>query len=167
MWRGSLLVLGAVAIGLVGWSGDARMLPVAMGFPLLWSRSPSRLVAGLVSTGYFLAASRGLPQGVSNYYDTVAWHGVLLWVAASIAFIVVHVVLWTEHSTWGQANPVIAAGVLFPGTGWWGLGATLLACCDDSQALAACYPDAGWPLDLVRGWLEDTSGTRWLDRIGP
>ncbi len=40
--------------------------PSGWGFPLLWSLSQRRSVAALVSAGYFLAASRGLPQGVAH-----------------------------------------------------------------------------------------------------
>lgn len=95
MWPAPLLVFGAATIGLVGWSGDVRTLPAAMMFPLLWARSPSRLIAALVSASYFLAASRGLPEGVSTYYATVPWYGVLLWGAASLVFVATHSILWT------------------------------------------------------------------------
>ncbi|WP_221178533.1 hypothetical protein, partial [Pseudomonas fluorescens] len=60
-WRVALLILLSIAVGAVGWSGEALLLPTAMLFPLLWAQSPSRLVAGAVSAGYFLTASRGLP----------------------------------------------------------------------------------------------------------
>jgi hypothetical protein len=102
-------------------------------------------VAGLVSTGYFLAASRGLPQGVANFYSSDLWPGLFLWVVASLSFVLVHSVLWTKHSGKGRAvryvaaavlmalppfgitgwaHPLTAAGVVFPGWGWWGLAAT-------------------------------------------
>ena len=63
-------------------------------FPALWAMSPSRLTAGLVSAGYFLAASRGLPQGVANFYAADLWPGLLLWAAASLSFAGVHAALW-------------------------------------------------------------------------
>lgn len=120
-------------------------LPVAMVFPLLWAKSPSRVVAAAVSGGYFLAASRGLPQGVATFYAADLWPGLLLWVMASASFVTVHAVLWTGHPGKGRAvrylaaavlmglppfgitgwaHPMTAAGVLFPGWGWWGLAAT-------------------------------------------
>ena len=124
-------------------------LPVAMLFPALWALSPSRRVAALVSAGYFLAASRGLPQGVANFYSADLWPGFLLWFAASLSFVAVHAALWTGHPGRGHsgrgrpvrylavalltglppfgiigwAHPLTAAGVLFPGWGWWGLAA--------------------------------------------
>ncbi|AVC52607.1 carbon-nitrogen hydrolase family protein (plasmid) [Rhizobium leguminosarum bv. viciae] len=137
-----LLIFASPAIGLVGWSGHVALLPVALGFPLLWSISRTRLVAALVSAGYFLAASRGLPQGVAAFYTSDIWPGLLLWLCASLSFVTVHTVLWTMNARTrpfryflavvvmsippfgitGWAHPVTAAGVLFPGWGWWGLG---------------------------------------------
>lgn len=122
-------------------------LPIAMFFPLLWAKSPSRLVAVAVSASYFLAASRGLPQGVANFYAADLWPGLLLWMMASAGFTVVHAVLWTGHpgkrrcvryllamvlmgvppfGITGWAHPLTAAGILFPGWRWLGLGATAI-----------------------------------------
>ncbi|MEK1929575.1 MAG: conjugal transfer protein TraB [Pararhizobium sp.] len=140
--RPALLIFASIAIGIVGWSGHVLLLPVALGFPVLWSIARSRSVAALVSAGYFLAASRGLPQGVATFYAADAWPGLLLWLCASLSFVVVHTVLWTKNARacplryllaavvmaippfgiTGWAHPVTAAGVLFPGWGWWGLG---------------------------------------------
>ncbi|MCJ2877428.1 conjugal transfer protein TraB [Rhizobium pusense] len=149
-WRSALLILTSVICGSLGWSGNVLALPVAMLFPALWAMSPSRTVAALVSAGYFLAAARGLPQGVANFYSADLWPGFLLWFAASLSFVAVHAALWTRHpgrghsgrgravrylaaavltglppfGITGWAHPLTAAGVLFPGWGWWGLLAT-------------------------------------------
>ena len=140
--RPALLIFVSIAIGVVGWSGHVLLLPVALGFPLLWSISRTRLVAALVSAGYFLAASRGLPQGVAAFYSSDIWPGLLLWLCASLSFVTVHTALWATSAALrpfryflaavvmaippfgitGWAHPVTAAGVLFPGWGWWGLG---------------------------------------------
>jgi hypothetical protein len=142
LW-GITLVVTAAFVGGIAWSGHTLTLPLAFVFPALWSWSPSRQIAALVSLGYFLAASRGLPRGVANYYASDLWPGLLLWLAASTSFVGVHAALWTEkRGCWrsgrgyllaavlmglppfgiiGWANPLIAAGVLFPGWGWWGL----------------------------------------------
>lgn len=122
-------------------------LPVAMFFPLLWAKSPTRLVAAAVSACYFLAASRGLPQGVANFYASDLWPGLLLWLIASMSFTLVHAVLWTRQPGWaravryllvmvlmgvppfgitGWAHPLTAAGILFPAWEWFGLGATAI-----------------------------------------
>lgn len=142
--RSRVIVLPVLSasIGWIAWSGHVLALPAAALFPLLWSWSRTRGQAGVVSAFYFLAASRGLPQGVANYYAFDIWPGLLLWLIASSAFVTVHVVLWTNTVGWrkpfrfllaciimavppfgimGWAHPVTAAGILFPGWGWWGL----------------------------------------------
>jgi hypothetical protein len=156
-WKSILLIIASIACGWIGWSGEVLLLPLAMFFPLLWSMAPSRPIAALVAAGYFLAASRGLPQGVANFYAADLWPGLVLWVMASASFVIVHAVLWTKHrgedafrgkgtdaaralrylivivllalppfGVTGWAHPLTAAGVLFPGWGWWGLGATAI-----------------------------------------
>ncbi|MQB27912.1 conjugal transfer protein TraB [Agrobacterium tumefaciens] len=97
-WRRScLLIAVSVACGWTAWSGHVLALPVAVLFPTLWAMSPSRLTAVLVSAGYFLAASRGLPQGVANFYGDDLWPGLLLWTAASLSFACVHAALWRRQ----------------------------------------------------------------------
>jgi hypothetical protein len=134
--RSVVLIALAIAVGAVGWSGTVLTLPVAMLFPKLWAMAPSRGVAALVSLGYFLAASRGLPQGVANFYAADLWPGLLLWLVASVSFVLVHTALWTPRpgkarvgrylvatvlmaippfGIAGWAQPITAAGVLFPG----------------------------------------------------
>lgn len=95
-WKSILLIIAAIAGGWVGWSGEVLLLPLAMFSPLLWAMAPSRSIAALVSASYFLAASRGLPQGVANFYAADLWPGLLLWVVASASFVIVHAVLWTK-----------------------------------------------------------------------
>jgi hypothetical protein len=131
--RGPTFIVLSVVVGTIGWSGNIMTLPVAMVFPLLWTKSPSRLVAAAVSAGYFLSASRGLPEGVANFYTSDLWPGLLLWAAASLAFVVVHSVLWKPrpaggrsrepHRIGGQASRYLAAMILmglppFGITGW-------------------------------------------------
>lgn len=141
-WRSVVLIIAAIACGWIGWSGQVFALPVALLFPALWAHSSSRLTTALVSVGYFMAASRGLPQGVSNFYAADLCLGLLLWLAASTSFVVVHTVAWSRRpgkervvrymaaavllglpplGITGWAHPLTATGVLFPGWGWWGL----------------------------------------------
>jgi hypothetical protein len=126
----------------LAWSGFVLALPLSIIFPVVWSTAKSRKVAALVSGGYFLAASRGLPQGVATFYGSHMLPGILLWVIASSAFVFVHTLLWTAadglqrafrylaagilmavppFGILGWAHPITAAGVLFPGWGWIGL----------------------------------------------
>ncbi|WP_280952048.1 conjugal transfer protein TraB [Sinorhizobium sp. BJ1] len=96
-WRSAVLVAASVACGAIGWSGHVLLLPVAILFPALWAMAPSRLIVAFVSAGYFLAASRGLPQGVTNFYAADLWPGLLLWLVASTSFVTVHTALWTQR----------------------------------------------------------------------
>lgn len=141
-----MLVLASIAVGWVAWSGNVLLLPIALGFPLLWASCSSRVASALVACSYFLSASRGLPQGISTYYAADLWPGLALWLIASISFVLVHILLWTERGGWrravrylavmvlmavppfgitGWAHPITAAGAIFPGWGWVGLAATM------------------------------------------
>ena len=143
--KAAILTIAAIVIGVVAWSGEPLLLPVAMLFPALWAMAPTRASAVLVSAAYFLAASRDLPQGVVNFYGTGMGGGLALWIAASAGFVIVHALLWTARPGSGRAlryggaallmslppfgivgwaQPITAAGVLVPGWGWLGLAAT-------------------------------------------
>ena len=144
LFRTGVLVALSTGAGWIGWSGDVLLLPVVATFPMLWSLARTRLQTTAISAAYFLAASRGLPQGVANFYSSDIWPGLLLWLVASSAFVAVHSLLWSDRKEWqkpyrylaacvvmaippfgilGWAHPITAAGALFPGWGWWGLGA--------------------------------------------
>jgi hypothetical protein len=147
--RGPTFIVLSVVVGVVGWSGNIMTLPVAMVFPLLWAKSPSRLVVAVVSAGYFLSASRGLPQGVANFYTSDLWPGLLLWAAASLAFVVVHAVLWKPrpaggrsrepHRIGGKASRYLAAMILM---GLPPLGITGWA--HPLTAAGVVFPGWGW-----------------------
>ena len=143
-----LLFFASILVGIVAWSGELLALPAALLFPLFWSRARTRLQVAFISAGYFLAASRGLPLGVANFYGSDLWPGLLLWFVASAGFVIVHMILWTPRPRWhrparvilaslimavppfgitGWAHPFTAAGVLFPGWHWYGLFALTAA----------------------------------------
>jgi len=143
--RSPLLVIGAIAVGWIGWIGHPLAFAIAVLFPALWAASANRWTVAAVSAGYFLAASRGLPLGVANFYETDMGLGLLLWLVAAVGFVFVHTILWTADRGWrrsvrfliamivmavppfgiaGWAHPITAAGALFPGWGWAGLAAT-------------------------------------------
>jgi hypothetical protein len=179
--RSSLLVGAAAVVGVVGWSGDPRTLPVALVFPALWGLSPSRKAAAAVATAYFLSASRELPQGVANFYGASVLLGVSLWIGAALAFVGVHAVLWSRRPGWGRAvrygiaaillavppfgivgwaHPITTAGILFPEWGWWGLVATAVI------MLAATT--RGWPVALaVLACLWVWSAVTWTEPQRP
>lgn len=165
----------------MGWSGEPRLLPAAMLLPALWAFAPTRLSAALVAAGYFLAASRGLPPGVSNFYGAGFGAGIALWVTASILFVATHALLWTARPGKGRmiryaiiavllsvppigivgwAHPITAAGILFPGWSWHGLGA--------AAVLLLAMTCRAWPaaaLTLAGFWL--WSALSWTTPMAP
>ncbi|MGX9182166.1 conjugal transfer protein TraB [Mesorhizobium sp. BHbdii] len=173
----AVLIAVAVICGGIAWSGDPLTLPLATLFPALWALARNRIVATLVSAAYFLAASRGLPQGVANFYGSDLWPGLLLWFAASLSFIAVHTALWTKRPGRGKAvrfgiaamlmavppfgivgwaHPLTAAGVLFPGWGWVGLAAAAAGLLVMTTKLwpAAAIASAGFWLWSAAFWTE-------------
>ncbi|TPP06031.1 conjugal transfer protein TraB [Rhizobium glycinendophyticum] len=182
--RTGLLVTLSISAGWIGWSGDALLLPVTGAFPMLWSLAVTRLQASVISAVYFLAASRGLPQGAANFYSSDIWPGLLLWLVASSAFVAVHAVLWADRKGWqkplrylaacvamavppfgilGWAHPITAAGVLFPGWGWWGLGAMAagLIVMTTRYRPAAALAVAGFWLWSAAEWTPPILPTSW------
>ncbi len=160
------------------------LLPVAATFPMLWSLARTRLQATAISGAYFLAASRGLPQGVANFYSSDFWPGLLLWLVASSAFVAVHTILWSDRKGWqmplrylaacvamavppfgvlGWAHPITAAGVLLPGWGWWGLGAMAagLVVMTTRYRPAAAIAMTGFWLWSAAEWTEPILPASW------
>ncbi|MDQ0513438.1 conjugal transfer protein TraB [Ancylobacter amanitiformis] len=183
-WRAICLTAAATVIGWIAWSGHVLALPLALLFPLLWACSPTRNAAVAVSMGYFLAASRGLPQGIATFFGASVWAGILLWLLASLSFVAVHAVFWTSRPGWrralrylfaavlmavppfgifGWAQPITAAGVLFPGWGWWGVLATTasLAVMTTRFRPAAVIALGGFWLWSVASWTSPTLPEGW------
>ena len=160
-------------------------LPLACLFPLLWALAPTRLVAAMVAAAYFLAASRDLPQGAATYLEIDVTESIGLWLAASSSFVLVHTVLWTSKAGWpravrycaasllmavppfgitGWAGPITAAGVLFPGWGWFGLAATmigLLVLTTRNWPTAALVFGGAWAL-FAATWTEPMAPDGWV-----
>jgi hypothetical protein len=179
----ALAALSAVA-GLIGWSGFALALPASLAFPILWSLSPNRWSAAAVSAAYFLASSRGLPQGVAAFYQSDLLPGLALWIVASIGFVFVHAALWTRRAGWarplryllamllmalppfgivGWAHPITAAGILLPGSGWSGLTvvAAGLAILTTRYRPAAAIAFAGLWLSSAACWTPGILDQHW------
>lgn len=183
-WRTICLVFAAVAVGWMGWSGEVLTLPLALLFPALWAWAPNRLTAAGASAGYFLAASRGLPEGIATFFGASVWAGILLWLVASLSFVLVHTALWTGRAGWrrafryltaavlmavppfgivGWAQPITAAGVIFPGWGWPGLVATiagLAVMVTRFWSLAAVIVLAAWVWSAV-AWVDPPAQEHW------
>ncbi|MCP1845757.1 hypothetical protein ACVIHI_008778 [Bradyrhizobium sp. USDA 4524] len=174
----------AAAVGAAAWCGHPLALPLACAFPTLWALAPSRLISAAVSAAYFLAASRGLPLGVVNFYDTDFGVGIALWIGAAAIFTLVHAGLWQRRPGWeralwfglgailmslppfgvvGWAQPITAAGILFPGWGWWGLGATaaiLLTMTTGKWPIAAIVAASFWAWSAAH-WTRPSQPDGW------
>ncbi|MCR6502075.1 conjugal transfer protein TraB [Shinella sp. CPCC 101442] len=182
--RAPALIAVSAAIGWLGWSGNILSLPITALFPVTWSLSGKRWHAAAVSAAYFLAASRGLPQGVANFYSYDIWPGLLLWLIASAGFVIVHSALWAERLGYrkalrfliacvlmaippfgitGWAHPITAAGVLFPAWGWWGLAAMAagLVVMTTRRWPAAAIAMTGFWLWSAAKWTEPTLPASW------
>lgn len=179
------MVVAAAVVGAVAWSGQALTLPLGCAFPTLWASAQSRIAAAMVSAAYFLAASRGLPQGVVNFYGTDVGVGIALWICAAAVFVLVHAVVWQRQPGWGRAlrfavaailmsvppfgivgwaQPVTAAGVLFPGWGWWGLAATaamLLTMTTRKWPIAALVATGFWTWSASH-WVAPSEPDGWV-----
>ncbi|MDO3445446.1 conjugal transfer protein TraB [Agrobacterium sp. V1] len=178
-----LSMLSALA-GWIGWSGHVLLLPVTLAFPAIWSCARTRPQAALFAAAYFLSASRGLPLGVANYYASDIRAGLLLWLIASVSFVIVHCTLWNSRCNWqkpvryliaclvmaippfglmGWAHPITAAGVLFPGWGWLGLCAMIagMGVMTTRRWPAATIVLTGLWLWSAAGWTTPTSPASW------
>ncbi|OWW01875.1 conjugal transfer protein TraB [Rhizobium sp. R72] len=178
------LAMASASTGFIAWSGHILALPAAIAFPMLWSLARSRRAASLVSAAYFLAAARGLPQGVAAFYQADIWPGLILWLMASTGFVLVHATLWSRRSgAWkalrytiamflmalppfgivGWAHPITAAGVLFPGWGWAGLAAVTasLAIMTTRYRPAAAMTLVGFWLWSAAFWTAPDIGRAW------
>ncbi|WP_256570630.1 conjugal transfer protein TraB [Bradyrhizobium sp. CCGUVB1N3] len=184
-WRGAAMAVAAAVVGAVAWCGHALTLPLACAFPTLWAFAPSRSISAAVSAAYFLAASRGLPQGAVNFYATDFGVGIALWIGAAASFVLVHTVLWQSRPGWGRAlwfalaailmsvppfgivgwaQPITAAGILFPGWGWWGLGATaaiLLTMTTGKWPIAAIVAASFWAWSAAH-WIAPSQPDGWV-----
>lgn len=179
--RLTILAVGSATLGVVGWSGNPLTLPLAMAFPALWSLAGSRAGAALIAAVYFLGASRGLPEGVSTFFGSDLVIGLALWVAASLAFVGVHAICWTNRNGWqpplrylfanilmsvpplgivGWANPITAAGVILPGWGWWGLEVAVVL-------LMLATTKFRWPAIAAISVLSIASVTSWAEPASP
>jgi hypothetical protein len=144
-----LLLLGAIT-GYISWHGNIYGLIAAPFIALLWSEAKNRTHAYLITLSYYLAASHGLIKGVgvffANSFTSRAslFAGLAIWLIPSLFLSLPWGLLWAQKNHWwrltiiiiiisispiglfGWANPITAAGILFPGSKWLGLAATLL-----------------------------------------
>ncbi|MCA8270698.1 carbon-nitrogen hydrolase family protein [Burkholderia vietnamiensis] len=143
-----LVLVGAVCGVAWGWHGAGALIGLSVLVPLAWAHAQNRLFAAAVMFAYYLGVSRGLPEGTGIFFAQSApvWFGWALWAGVAALNASVWGVLWSHSprrvaigipaailitalppiGLIGWANPLTAAGTLFPGLGFIGI-ALLLA----------------------------------------
>lgn len=142
-----LVRLGVAAlIGAVAWRVSMPMIGLTVLIPWMIFREASRPRASALALAYYLAASFPVVTVSQAFEPTNPVRGWLVWLAASAILALPWLTLWTPDPAqrlWrcgvalivsaippfgliGWASPLTSAGVLFPGTGFFGLLATAL-----------------------------------------
>lgn len=137
----------AAAIGVLAWNGVVAAFALLPLIIMIWRSASRRWHAFLYLVFYYLGAARGQLSGASVYFadNHEAWSvGALVWLGSSALLALIWATLWHPAKRQGirlivilmllalpplgaigWANPLTAAGVLFPGLAWLGLLATL------------------------------------------
>jgi hypothetical protein len=135
---------GAACIGIVAWRGTPALIALTAAIPVLVSLQESRFEAFSVSLAYYAAANWPSIPGVLGYF---APSGTILqafafWAVPSLMLPLPWIACWSpvaSQGPWrlalayllsvapplgiiGWASPLTAAGILYPGWSWIGLG---------------------------------------------
>ena len=133
----------ATVIGAVAWNGHSATIPLSLLPGILLYKAQSRAQAYAILASYYFGASWPLIPGAKAFFGAQAGMliGILLYVSATILLAAPAALLFTTNRSRfvfaipamiiltvlpplgiiGWASPLLSAGVLFPGTGWWGL----------------------------------------------
>lgn len=156
----------ALSVSVVAWSGRLLTIPLALLLLLLLSAAMTRGVAFVTSVAYYAGATWQIVPGAATFFGHHAnpIQVLSLWAGASLLLATPWAILWSQRPAarlWrvplallllaipplgviGCASPLVAAGLLFPGTAWFGLALTALVC-----GLLSSYPALGLALALV------------------
>lgn len=148
-----LYSLAGAGIGFVshGHAEPARLALAAL-VPVIWSLTKKRTEAAVFVFLYYLLAARGIPAGGAVFFgqDTPGVFSVALWLASATALTMPWVLLWVGRprgfittflrllcifilisvppiGLFGWASPLLAVGILLPGSGWAGLFIFIIA----------------------------------------
>ncbi len=133
----------ATIVGYASWGHSLPALAMAPLLAWLWALADKRWLAGAIVFAYYLAAMRDLPVSVFVFFgDDAPWGaGYALWLVAGVLLALPWAAVWPARSTgyswriplalllvtipplgiFGTANPLTAAGFLFPDLSWLGL----------------------------------------------
>lgn len=135
--RAVLLPILALAVGTLSYGSWWPAIGLSIFFPVLLFRAPSRSSAFFIALLYHLGATRSLGIAAGHYYGGAIFFGVLIWVAGNLWNGLIYAALWHPRErlrlftiplgilltalpplgVLGWANPLTAAGVIYPGTG--------------------------------------------------
>ncbi len=131
------LAVGAISFGATWWT-----LGLSIVFPVLLFRSETRLGAFSIAFFYHIGASKALSIAAGNFLANDTSLGLFLWAIGNVLNAGVYALLWHSKptlriftiplaicvlalppfGTLGWGNPLISAGVIFPGSGFIGFG---------------------------------------------
>ena len=162
MHRSSLCFVAEFAIGLAVSSAHPLGLVASIAMPAVAMRQPERRAAYSSAIGYYAGALWPLVPCARNFFgpDVSLMTALAFWVVACALLASPWLIVWSVSSrqAWWRtplglalgvvpplgiiawASPLTAAGLLFPGTVWWGLAACTLA-----PGLLAAWPRYAFP----------------------
>lgn len=158
--RISALSILSALIGFAGWHGEVIGLVFLPFLFFIWRCCRNRLEVFGALLSYYAAAGRGLLQGATVFFTVPTespswWIGAAIWLVPSALLALAWAFCWGQKlrglrlvillvvlslpplGIVGWANPLTAAGALFPALGWLGMGLTIAFC---YVLTAAPYP---------------------------
>jgi len=141
--RESALIAAAALTGFLLSSAHPAAIAASVVMPAIVMCQSTRRAAYASGAVYYAAALWPLIPGARNFFgpDVSALVAIGLWVSASLLLALPWLLVWSPRrraAIWrapagiiltvcpplgiiGWASPLTAAGILFPGTGWWGV----------------------------------------------
>lgn len=149
-------LLYSVTGALVGYASHGHIEPELLAMtalvPVAWLFCDKRIEAVVFIFSYYVLAARGIPSGGAVFFgqDTPFLFSVLLWLASSVSLtlpwallrpsapyvfykvfirllLVFVFITVPPNGLFGWASPLLAVGILFPGSGWIGILVFLIA----------------------------------------
>ncbi|MDY0215048.1 MAG: nitrilase-related carbon-nitrogen hydrolase [Bacilli bacterium] len=137
--------LAGAMIGFCAWGHSTILAVISLFMISLYFQAKTRANFFYAAVGYYLAASRGLFSGIVVYYDQITY-AFTIWVGSALIISIGWTILWSENSKKkvfaflfaiifitippigfvGWTNPLLTAGLIFPGFGFYGFGLLLL-----------------------------------------
>lgn len=131
-------------IGFAAWGHAPVFAAGSILILILYFQAQNRLNFFVAIFAYYLAASRGLLTGTITYYDQVAF-GFAVWIGSALVISLAWVIFWSNSprakqlffllasllvilppfGLVGWTNPLLAAGLIFPSWGFFGIAALI------------------------------------------